>query len=200
MSSFLLFAAVALALALMMKKLMHFEASYSSADIAKLSAGLTVVVTGANSGVGFASADHFVQAGTAKVVVMACRNVHKCDEARDKIVQKSPNSSTKIIPLQLDLANKTSIEKFASILPDRLRELMGEEEGDAIPSIDALMDNAGVFARLPHKGCVEVHTDTLATDCLDKNFAEPSKIVPFVPASQASLTINSKTITRQHAK
>jgi hypothetical protein len=77
---------------------------------------------------------------------------------------------------------------------------MGEEEGDAIPSIDALMDNAGVFARLPHKGCVEVHTDTLATDCLDKNFAEPSKIVPFVPASQASLTINSKTITRQHAK
>lgn len=155
MSSFLLFAMAAMAFAVMMQNLMHFEASYSSADIAKLSAGLTVVVTGANSGVGFASADHFVQAGTAKVIVMACRNVHKCDAARDKIVQKSPDSSTKIIPLQLDLANKTSIEDFASILPDRLREFMGEEEGDAIPPIDVLMNNAGIFASSPHKEFIE---------------------------------------------
>jgi NAD(P)-dependent dehydrogenase (short-subunit alcohol dehydrogenase family) len=155
MPSFLLFAVAALAFAVMMQKLMHFEASYSSADIAKLSAGLTVVVTGANSGVGFASADHFVQAGTAKVVIMACRNVHKCDAARDKIVQKSPDSSTKIIPLQLDLANKTSIEDFASILPHRLRELMGEEESDAIPPIDILMNNAGIFASSQRKEFIE---------------------------------------------
>jgi NAD(P)-dependent dehydrogenase (short-subunit alcohol dehydrogenase family) len=99
--------------------------------------------------------DHFVQAGTAKVVVMACRNVHKCDAARDKIVQKSPDSRTKIIPIQLDLANKTSIEDFASILPDRLRDLKGEEAGDSIPTIDVLMNNAGIFASSPYKEFIE---------------------------------------------
>jgi hypothetical protein len=50
MSSFLLLAVLALAFAVLMQKLMHFEAKYSSADIAILSAGLTVVITGANSG------------------------------------------------------------------------------------------------------------------------------------------------------
>ena len=155
MPSFLLFAVLALAFAIMMQKLMHFEASYSSADIGILSAGLTIVVTGANSGVGFASADHFVQAGAAKVVVMACRNMLKCDAARDKIVQKSPDSNTKIIPLELDLASKASIEAFASILPDRLRDLMGEKEGDSIPPIDVLMNNAGIFNGSPHKEFIE---------------------------------------------
>jgi hypothetical protein len=46
---------------------------------------------------------------------------------------------------------------------------------------------------------MNVHADTLATDHLDK-CAEPSKIAPFIPSSQASLTINGKTITQRHAK
>jgi hypothetical protein len=47
---------------------------------------------------------------------------------------------------------------------------------------------------------MNVHANTLVTaDYLD-NYAEPSKILPFIPASQASLTINGKTITRRHAK
>jgi hypothetical protein len=46
---------------------------------------------------------------------------------------------------------------------------------------------------------MNAHANTLATDCPD-NCAEPSKIAPFIPASQASLTINGKTIAPQHAK
>jgi hypothetical protein len=42
---------------------------------------------------------------------------------------------------------------------------------------------------------MNVHADHLATDYLE-NYAEPSKIIPFIRPSQASLTINSETITR----
>jgi hypothetical protein len=52
---------------------------------------------------------------------------------------------------------------------------------------------------LPWEAQMNVHADAMATDHLD-NCAEPSKIVPFIPASQASLTINGKTIARRHAK
>jgi hypothetical protein len=40
----------------------------------------------------------------------------------------------------------------------------------------------------------------LQLDILTTNYAEPSKIAPFIPAPQASLTINGETIARRHAK
>jgi hypothetical protein len=51
----------------------------------------------------------------------------------------------------------------------------------------------------PWEAQMNAHADALATDCLD-NHAEPSKVAPFIPASQVSLTINGKTIPQQHAK
>ena len=41
-----------------------------------------------------------------------------------------------------------------------------------------------------------LHADALATDYF-VNYEEPSKIVPFIPASQDSLTIDGETITRR---
>jgi hypothetical protein len=46
---------------------------------------------------------------------------------------------------------------------------------------------------------MNVHADSLATDYLD-NYADPSKLVPFIPASKASLTIDGETITRRYAQ
>jgi hypothetical protein len=51
---------------------------------------------------------------------------------------------------------------------------------------------------LPWVAQMNVHTDSLATDFLD-NCAEPAKLAPFTPASQASLTIHGETITRRCA-
>jgi hypothetical protein len=51
---------------------------------------------------------------------------------------------------------------------------------------------------LPWAAQMNVHADSLATDFLD-NCAEPAKLVPFIPASQASLTIHGETITRRCA-
>jgi hypothetical protein len=44
---------------------------------------------------------------------------------------------------------------------------------------------------------MNVHADVLATD---DNCADPSKLVPSIPASQASLTIHGATITRRYAQ
>jgi hypothetical protein len=51
---------------------------------------------------------------------------------------------------------------------------------------------------LPWAAQMNVHADSLATDFLD-NYAKPSKLVPFIPPSQASLTIHGETITRRFA-
>jgi hypothetical protein len=45
---------------------------------------------------------------------------------------------------------------------------------------------------LPWEAQMNVHANALATGCLD-NCAEPSKVASFIPASQASLTINGET-------
>lgn len=45
---------------------------------------------------------------------------------------------------------------------------------------------------------MNVQADHLATDYLD-NYAEPSKIIPFIPTVQANITINGETITRRFA-
>jgi hypothetical protein len=51
---------------------------------------------------------------------------------------------------------------------------------------------------LPWNAQMNVCTDHLATDFLD-NYAEASKIIPFIRPSQASLTIQGETITRRFA-
>jgi hypothetical protein len=51
---------------------------------------------------------------------------------------------------------------------------------------------------LPWEAQMNVHADHLATDYLE-NYAEPSKIIPFIRPSKASLTIQGKTITRRFA-
>lgn len=51
---------------------------------------------------------------------------------------------------------------------------------------------------LPGAAQMNVHANTLVIEYLDNHATAPSKIVPFIPASQASLTINSETITQQY--
>jgi hypothetical protein len=52
---------------------------------------------------------------------------------------------------------------------------------------------------LPWEAQMNVQADKLATDYHLDNYAEPSKIIPFIPPSQASLTIKGETITRRYA-
>lgn len=91
--------------------------------------GKTAVVTGANSGVGFKTAETLLYLGAD--VVLACRNPQRAAEARDTLAADYPGSNISV--LALDLADLSSIRAFAG----RVRE-QGLD-------IHIFVNNAGVF-------------------------------------------------------
>jgi NAD(P)-dependent dehydrogenase (short-subunit alcohol dehydrogenase family) len=106
---------------------------WSEADIPDLS-GKTIVITGANSGLGFEAA--MALAGKGAQVVLACRDQAKGRAAEEQIRARHPRAATALMPL--DLCSLADIRRFA----DAARA--------AYPSIDVLMNNAGVMA-LPYR-------------------------------------------------
>lgn len=87
----------------------------------------TVLITGGNSGIGFATAAYIAAQG--EQVVLACRNTVKAAEAKQKILAHTPSAHVQIY--SLDLASFNSIRKFAETF-------LAEH---AI--IDVLINNAG---------------------------------------------------------
>ena len=92
--------------------------------------GKIAVVTGANSGTGFAATQALVRKKAR--VVMGCRNLGKAEEALSRIRDKIPDSSAEII--QVDLADLSSIRNFA------------QEFKDKYQSLHILLNNAGIMA------------------------------------------------------
>ncbi|MGE0067522.1 MAG: oxidoreductase [Solirubrobacterales bacterium] len=102
---------------------------WTAADIPDQS-GRTAVVTGANSGLGLASAEALAAAGAT--VVMACRDTGKADVVAEPMRGRHPNATVVVEPL--DLADLDSVTAFA--------ERFGSEHG----ALDLLINNAGVMA------------------------------------------------------
>ena len=94
--------------------------------------GKTVIVTGANTGIGKETALDL--AGRGARVIMACRNLRKAQVSLQEIIRKSRNSN--IVVKHLDLASLKSIRDFA------------EDINRNEPQLDVLINNAGV-AYLP---------------------------------------------------
>lgn len=106
--------------------------AWSETEIPDLS-DRTIVVTGANSGIGLEAARMFAEHGAR--VVMACRTVSKGESAAAHIRGTAPSARLEV--MALDLADLDSVRSFAA----GLCSLHGE--------IHALVNNAGVMA-LPH--------------------------------------------------
>jgi NAD(P)-dependent dehydrogenase (short-subunit alcohol dehydrogenase family) len=107
--------------------------AWTTADIPDCS-GRTVVVTGANSGLGFETTKALAAKGAH--VVMACRNTERGETARRDIERDQPDASLAVH--ELDLANLASVEAFAGAVDDEYDRL------------DALCNNAGVM-HLPRR-------------------------------------------------
>lgn len=73
----------------------------------------TVVVTGANSGLGLYTSKHLLQKGYN--VILACRNIQKATKAKQWLHQKTGKDQTEIA--HLDLASFSNIRKFCRVLP-----------------------------------------------------------------------------------
>ncbi|XP_047994075.1 retinol dehydrogenase 13-like [Leguminivora glycinivorella] len=89
----------------------------------------TVIVTGANSGIGEATVWDFARRGAK--VFMACRDMEKCETARREIVLETGNKYVYCRPC--DLASLASIAQFVKTFK--------EEE----PHLHVLVNNAGVM-------------------------------------------------------
>lgn len=102
---------------------------WTSKDIPDLN-GKKVIVTGANSGLGFEASKMFSEKSAH--VVMACRSLEKGKKARKKIERKVEEASLEV--RKIDLASLESVKDFA-------QEYKANND-----SLDILCNNAGVMA------------------------------------------------------
>jgi NAD(P)-dependent dehydrogenase (short-subunit alcohol dehydrogenase family) len=91
--------------------------------------GQVVIVTGANSGIGYETAKALAKNGAT--VVMACRNLEKAKAAADEI--RLADKKARLDIIQLDLADLGSVRKFAEAFKSKY------------DSLNLLINNAGVM-------------------------------------------------------
>ncbi|XP_078590978.1 retinol dehydrogenase 13-like isoform X1 [Branchiostoma floridae x Branchiostoma japonicum] len=92
--------------------------------------GKTVIITGANTGIGKVTARDMAERGAR--VILACRSLQKAEEAAKEIRSQTGNKN--VVVHKLDLASLTSVRQFAKVI------------NDAEPRLDVLINNAGVMA------------------------------------------------------
>ncbi|HCC71518.1 MAG TPA: short-chain dehydrogenase [Bacteroidales bacterium] len=93
-----------------------------------------VIITGANSGIGFQTARILSSKGAK--VIMACRNKQKAEKATGKILRRFNKADLEF--MHLDLSSLDSVKKFA------------EEYKAKYKKLDVLINNAGVLGT-PYK-------------------------------------------------
>lgn len=102
--------------------------SWDEGDIQDLT-GKIAIVTGANMGLGFETARQMAEHGAK--VVLGCRSMAKCEDAKSRILKGK--ASAEVMAMLLDLSEPESVEKFV------------EEFKGKFSSLDYLINNAGIM-------------------------------------------------------
>ncbi|WP_370462587.1 SDR family oxidoreductase [Pseudomaricurvus sp. HS19] len=108
-----------------------------------------IVITGANSGIGYAATQHFARKGDR--IIMACRSMDKADKARQEILAEVPAADLTV--LRLDVSDLESVQAFARQFIEQFGEL------------DILINNAGIVA-IPLQRNSAGHEMQMATNYL----------------------------------
>ncbi|MCU1601498.1 MAG: short-chain dehydrogenase/reductase [Frankiales bacterium] len=124
--------------------------------------GRTVLVTGANSGLGFHTTMELARKGAR--VLMACRNPAKADVALGLIRAQVTNPTVELVAM--DLASLDSVERAAEDVAGRVEHL------------DLLVNNAGIMA-VPHGRTADGFELQLGTNHLG-HFALTGRLLPLL--------------------
>ncbi|XP_053688974.1 retinol dehydrogenase 14 isoform X1 [Sabethes cyaneus] len=111
--------------------------------------GKTIIITGANSGIGKETARDLAKRGAR--VIMACRNMETAKQARDEIIAE--HSSASLLLKHIDLSFLASVRQFAQDI----------NATEAV--IDVLIHNAGVAQGYNNKVTSDGLEFTMATNC-----------------------------------
>ena len=144
--------------------------------------GRTVVVTGANGGLGLASATALAAAGAH--VVMAARNQDKAQAARREILATVPTASLEVVAL--DLSSQASVKEAAAAVLTRHDR------------IDVLMNNAGVMAT-PEGRTVDGFETQLGTNHLG-HWTWTALLLPAVLAAPAGRVVTLTSIAQHQGR
>jgi NAD(P)-dependent dehydrogenase (short-subunit alcohol dehydrogenase family) len=144
--------------------------SWGVADIPDLS-GRTAVVTGANGGLGLATARALAGAGSH--VVIAARNQERAAEARERILAAQPSAS--LTNVKLDLGSLDSVKAAA------------EEILAAHDSVDLLVNNAGVMG-IPEQRTADGFEMQFGVDHLG-HFALTARLMPALLRAPAARVV-----------
>jgi len=106
----------------------HVNNNWTTDDIPDLT-GKVIIVTGANSGIGYEAAKEFARKGAQ--TILACRSVDKAQVASVQIQAEVPNAKVEV--MQIDLASQKSIHAFAKVFKSNYDRL------------DVLVNNAGIM-------------------------------------------------------
>ncbi|GKU24236.1 dehydrogenase/reductase [Clostridium folliculivorans] len=92
----------------------------------------TIIITGGNSGLGYACAKNIAKIDKNNHVILACRNIAKANEAVNSLIKETNNNN--ITSLELDLASLESVRDFAL-----------QFSNSDYPPLYALVCNAGLI-------------------------------------------------------
>lgn len=152
--------------------------AWSTVDIPDLD-GMTVLVTGSNTGIGLETAAALAAAGAT--TVLACRNMSKAEEARTEIIGRGGRGPVEIV--RLDLASQGQIAEAAAEVLERF------------PRIDRLINNAGVMAD-ERTETEDGHELLLGTNHFG-HFAFTGRILPAVLAAPNSRIVTVTSLSQK---
>ncbi|MFJ2650509.1 oxidoreductase [Streptomyces sp. NPDC087420] len=145
--------------------------TWTTADIPS-QRGKLALVTGANSGIGYQTALELARAGAA--VILAGRSASSIADAASAVAREVP--SAELIPLQLDLADLTSVSDAAGKVLSHGRPL------------DLLINNAGVMAVPERRTTKDGFELTFGTNHLG-HFALTGHLLPALLGADASRVV-----------
>ncbi|XP_013888467.1 retinol dehydrogenase 12 [Austrofundulus limnaeus] len=141
--------------------------------------GKTVLVTGANTGIGKETCRDL--AGRGARVVMACRDLRKAEQAAEEIRRSTGNGN--VVIRHLDLASMFSVTQFA-------KDFLDSED-----RLDILINNAGVMM-CPRWITEDGFETQMAVNHLG-HFLLTNLLLPMLKSSAPSRVINVSSIAHQ---